>query len=196
MESLVTTNEAAKILNLSIQGIHYRIKKGQLRSVKRDGRVYVYLDRSKETAKSHEENEVLQDTGSNPLIKLKDEQILLLKKYIKWMKKQYKSEIERLEKNQDKIVEVFNSEINLLQQAFNEMRTIYRLEHQTHIEKAPKMEFMDIKEFFIFMKEHDKNDTEIKKIILKAIKSGDKRFIFDKTKNEVLIYKSDFLDLL
>lgn len=193
MESLVTTNEAAKILNLSIQGIHYRIKKGQLRSLKRDGRVYVYLDTSKQETK---EDNAIQNSQSSSIIQLKDEQIILLKKYIKWMKKQYNSEIRRLEKNQDKIVDVFNREINLLQQAFNEMRSIYRLEHKTEATNDFKMEFIDLKEFFKIMKKHKKDDIEIKKIIINAIKNGDKRFIFNKIKNELMIYKSDFLDLL
>ncbi len=42
------------------------------------------------------------------------------------MKKQYGSEISRLEKNQKRIIGVFNREIELLQSAFNEMRSIYK----------------------------------------------------------------------
>ena len=44
MERLVTTAQAAEILGLSLQGIHYRIKKNQLKSLKKDGKVYVYVD--------------------------------------------------------------------------------------------------------------------------------------------------------
>ncbi len=49
-----------------------------------------------------------------------------MKKSIKWMKNQHFMEIKRLEKNQKRIIEVFNSEIKLLQSAFNEMRSIYK----------------------------------------------------------------------
>ena len=41
MERLVTTSEAAQILGLSLQGVHYRIKKEQLKSIKKDGKTFV-----------------------------------------------------------------------------------------------------------------------------------------------------------
>ena len=41
MERLVTTSQAAEILGLSLQGIHYRIKKDQLKSIKKDGKTFV-----------------------------------------------------------------------------------------------------------------------------------------------------------
>ena len=127
MERLVSTVEAAEILGLSLQGIHYRIKKNQLKSVKQDGKVFVYID---ENIKQVNSNQNIQNTtiqsSFDKLIESKDEQITLLKKSIKWMRRQYISEIERLEKNQKRIIEVFNSEIKLLQSAFNEMRAIYK----------------------------------------------------------------------
>ncbi len=43
MERLVTTSQAAEILGLSLQGIHYRIKKDQLKSIKKDGKTFVYI---------------------------------------------------------------------------------------------------------------------------------------------------------
>ena len=43
MERLVTTSQAAEILGLSLQGIHYRIKKDQLKSIKKDGKILIYL---------------------------------------------------------------------------------------------------------------------------------------------------------
>ena len=44
MERLVTTSQAAEILGLSLQGIHYRIKKNQLKSIKKDGKTFVYIN--------------------------------------------------------------------------------------------------------------------------------------------------------
>mgnify|MGYP002363052504 FL=1 len=44
MERLVTTSQAAEILGLSLQGIHYRIKKEQLKSIKKDGKTFVYIN--------------------------------------------------------------------------------------------------------------------------------------------------------
>ncbi len=198
MERLVSSSEAAQILGLSLQGVHYRIKQGKLKSKKTDGKIFVYLDDTVIKTKQIFNN---KDNLDNLLI-VKNEQILFLKKSLKWMKKQYKSEINRLEKNQDKIIEVFQSEINLLQSAFNEMRNIYQISDKSNSasshEKKEHFEFrmMDIKDFFIFMKQNNKSDMEIKSIILDRIKQGDKRFIFNRQTKEVIIYKSDFIDLI
>ena len=43
MERLVTTGEAAQLLGLSLQGVHYRIKSGQLKSLKQGGKTFVYV---------------------------------------------------------------------------------------------------------------------------------------------------------
>ncbi len=197
MERLVTTNEAAKLLNLSVQGIHYRIKKGQLRSLKKDNRVYVYV--KEEQNSSNPTQEISTQTSNfehKEIIALKNEQLEDLKKAMKWMKKQYKSEIHRLEKSQQQIIQVFNREIELLQQAFNEMRSIYKIEHKHSINSEEKtIEFISIAEFFVLMKKHYQYNNEIKNLILKRIKMNDKRFIYDNITKQLHIIKSDFSDL-
>ena len=197
MERLVSTVEAAEILGLSLQGIHYRIKKNQLKSVKQDGKVFVYID---ENIKQVNSNQNIQNTtiqsSFDKLIESKDEQITLLKKSIKWMRRQYISEIERLEKNQKRIIEVFNSEIKLLQSAFNEMRAIYKPQIEEKKEPNKNSEFITIKEFFAILKRANKSEIEIKGIIFNAIKKGDKRFIYNKVDKRLLILNDNFDDLI
>ena len=72
-QRLVTSAQAAQILNLSVQGVHYRIKNGQLKAIKKDGRTLVYINE--------------QDTISTPnnslnndISEQKDIHIKLLKK--------------------------------------------------------------------------------------------------------------------
>mgnify|MGYP006995612983 CR=1 FL=1 len=193
MERLVTTSQAAQVLGLSLQGIHYRIKNNQLKALKRNGKTYVYIsDYLQEQTKKEED--VVSDT--HKIIEVKDEQILLLKESMSWMKTQYKDEISRLEKNQKRIIKVFNSEIKLLQMAFNEMRTIYKIDHKKDNSYEPNFSFMDIKDFFILMKKHNKSDRQIKNLILNSIKNRDKRFIFDKKTKELMIYNCDYSDLV
>jgi len=211
LKKLVSSNEAAQILGLSLQGIHYRIKKGQLESIKKDGKIFVYVDNTQIKTPSSSTTQKIQSINDykhleDKILKSKDEQIHLLKKTIKFMKKQYKSEIDRLDKNQTQVLKVFQSEVDLLKSAFNEMRSIYKTDHLEHknnqknkIENTTpnmQMEFMDIKDFFIFMKEYNKTDAQIKAIILDKVKNGDKRFIYNKKSKEILIYKSDFLDII
>ena len=224
MERLVTTSQAAQILGLSLQGVHYRIKKEQLKSIKKSGRTYVYISDEMERAASTNKVNVqavqTPNTTNNSqtqkeneehmqsIIEVKNEQILLLKDSMKWMKKQYKSEINRLEKNQKRIVKVFNSEIKLLQGAFNEMRTIYKNQpaqiqniqasqsQQEQNFENKDLNLMTLQEFSVLMKKYNKTQKEIKIIIFKAIQDGDNRFIYNKRDKKLLILKSDFQDLV
>lgn len=204
MEKLVTTSEAAQILGLSLQGVHYRIKKEQLKSIKKDGKTFVYVDEEQkyvETPTKPKVEAIQQSNNDNSqaIIDVKNEQIELLKKSMKWMKKQYISEIFRLEKNQKRIIEVFNSEIKLLQSAFNEMRSIYKPQLQQEQKNKTEKDYNDfilVKDFFILMKRHSKTDQEIKLMIFNGIRIGDRRFIYNKTEKKLLILKSDFIDLI
>jgi hypothetical protein len=199
LERLVTTAQAAEILGISLQGVHYRIKNNQLKSIKQAGKTYVYLwdDKSKKEGYSTSIEEVAekkQEDNSHfqKVLDTKDEQILLLKKSVKWIRRQYQEEIARLEKNQEKIISVFDSEIKLLQSAFNEMRAIYK----PKTESIPqKIKFISLFDFTALMKTYKKSDNDIKVLILKAIKNGDKRFIYNKSTKKVLILNEDFSDL-
>jgi hypothetical protein len=136
------------------------------------------------------------------VVKAKDEQILLLKKSIKWMRKQHGAEILRLENNQKRIIGVFNREIELLQSAFNEMRSIYKpqlISQQENKEKPQektKEKFISIVDFTLYLKRHNKSEREIKLIIMKAIERKDSRFIFNKKDRKLLILNEDFSDLI
>lgn len=231
MKKLISSSEAAEILGLSLQGIHYRIKKGQLESLKQDGKTYVYLDQEL-IQKQHNTNQPQSNNQNTPIqntppqeqannsgldefqkiaLKSKDEQIAILKHTLKLMRKQYKSEIHRLDKNHKQTLNVFQSEVELLKSAFSEMKNIYQVEHKENHRRdlerdiirskreqksSSPIKFMDIKEFFVYMKQYGKSDVEIKNIILNRIKQEDKRFIYHKDTKEVMIYKSDFLDLI
>ncbi|MAC83064.1 MAG: DNA-binding protein [Arcobacter sp.] len=203
MERLVTTTQAAQILGLSLQGVHYRIKKNQLKSIKQSGKIFVYISDKveNESIKVSSNNKINVNNDVSLIIEVKDEQIALLKKSQKWMKKQYVSEINRLERNQKDMMSVLNSEIKLLQSAFNEMRSIYKPQieelkktNDTVFNKTSK--FITLKEFTLFMKRNHKSQDDIKLIILKAIKDNDKRFIYNKSDKKLLILNSNFDDLL
>ncbi len=206
MERLVTTSQAAEILGLSLQGIHYRIKKEQLKSIKKDGKTFVYINEETKVETPQTKTKTESPTSKQAkfdsiqaVIDVKNEQIDLLKKSMKWMKKQYISEIFRLEKNQKRIIEVFNSEIKLLQSAFNEMRSIYKPQLESNLKtKTEKMDsdFISVKDFTVLMKRYNKTEQEIKMMILNGIKRNDRRFIYNKIEKKLLILNSDFLDLI
>ena len=135
------------------------------------------------------------------IVSLKDEQIILLKKSIKWLKRQHHDEVHRLEKNQQQIIEVFKSEIKLLQSAFNEMRSIYKPQIQSQqtqkTESAFENEkFISLQDFTLYLKKHHKSAKDIKMIIIKALQARDKRFVYNKKSKKILILKRDFSDLI
>ncbi|MGB1226806.1 MAG: DNA-binding protein [Poseidonibacter sp.] len=200
MERLVTTSQAAEILGLSLQGIHYRIKKNQLKSIKEAGKTFVYITSKMEKESTSKASNNRQTTNNEitSIIEVKNEQITLLKKSMKWMKRQYISEIKRLEKNQEDMMGVLNSEIKLLQSAFNEMRSIYKPqieELKKNNNSSNKAEFISLKDFSILMKRYNKSQNDIKLIILTAIKNNDRRFVYNKLEKKLLILNSDFKDL-
>ena len=192
---MVTTSEASEILGISLQGIHYRIRRNQLKSEKKDGKLFVYIDEQTIKNSLNETKQNNQEAIFERVIQSKDEQIEILKKSIKWMKNQHFMEIKRLEKNQKRVIEVFNSEIKLLQSAFNEMRAIYKpqIENQKN---EKKNEFITLQDFFIILKRSSKSDLEIKNTILNAVKNGDKRFIYNKNSKKLLILNDSFEDLI
>ena len=198
MERLVTTSEAAQILGLSLQGVHYRIKSGQLKSLKQGGKTFVYVteffqqEAKVEIPKQSDFSEANERIES--IVQSKDEQISLLKQSIGFIKDQYKSEIRRLEKNQKRIIKVFNSEIKLLQSAFNEMRSIYKPQIESQQQSTQK--FIAMNDFFVFLKQHNKTDKQIKIIILNAVQRKDPRFIYNKKTKKVLILNADYSDLV
>jgi hypothetical protein len=201
LERLVTTSEAAQLLGLSLQGVHYRIKSGQLKSLKQGGKTFVYVteffQQDAKEASKNESNDV-RDNQINErietIVKSKDEQISLLKQSMGFIKEQYQNEIRRLEKNQKRIIKVFNSEIKLLQSAFNEMRSIYKPQLTSSGDSS--LRFIPMNEFFLFLKQNNKSDDEIKMVILSCIKRKDPRFIYNKKTKKVLIVNTDYSDLI
>ncbi len=196
MERLVTTAQAAQILGLSLQGVHYRIKHDQLKSLKKSGKTYVYITENIQcTTEAKVEIKEVEQNSLREVIQVKDEQIVILKKSIKWIKKQHGSEISRLEKSQKRIIGVFNREIELLQSAFNEMRSVYKQPQITKVEEN-KDKYISLPEFTLYLKKHNKAQKDIKLIILKAIQKNDSRFIYNKKDKKLLILNSDFSDLV
>jgi len=188
---LVSTSEAANILGISLQGVHYRIKKNLLKSKKENGKILVYID--KQNTKINTSQSII---NVNELLKIKDEQISLLNESIVWMKNQYENEISRLQSSNDKIIDVFKSEITLLQQAYSEMKNLKLEDKRDYIVKDEEIKFISVKDFFSIMRKYNKTNTIIKNIILTQIKNNDNRFIYNSKTKELIIHKSDFTDLI
>lgn len=92
-------------------------------------------------------------------------------------------------------MKVFDSKIELLKSAFNEMRAIYKAKN-LELQNFNSSKYITISEFLQFFKEHNKADSDIKLIIVNSLKRKDRRFKYNKVTKKLLILRADFSDLV
>ncbi len=190
--------EYAKELGISRQAVYAKIKRGILTAKNVEGKLYIVVDNDAEESKvDSSPAKTAQVTKSTPLsqtapktdnkdykalLKAKDETISVLKDTVKDLKKSNKQ-----------ISTTLKGEIDLLKDAFHEMRSLYVLqleqkkvsEHdaidvvseEEHVE-AEVEKWIGVKKFF---KQYDirkeKQQEKVLKRFNKAFKSGDERLM-------------------
>ena len=198
MEKLMKPAEYAQKLGISRQAVYAKIKRGILTAKNVEGKLYIVVDndsteetpsREKETPVSTKKSVPTQTkTSVSPaevkdykaLLKAKDETISVLKGTVKDLKKSNKQ-----------ISTTLKGEIDLLKEAFYEMRTLYahQLEQkksQEAIEVISDEESVDVEEdrwvgLKKFLRQHkitkEKEQAKIIKRLKKAYRSGDERIM-------------------
>ena len=198
MEKLMKPAEYAQELGISRQAVYAKIKRGILTAKNVEGKLYIVVDndsaeettpREKETSVATKKPIPTQANTSMPLadvkdykalLKAKDETISVLKGTVKDLKKSNKQ-----------ISSTLKGEIDLLKEAFYEMRTLYvhQLEQkksQEAIEVISDEESVDVEEdrwigLKKFLKQHkitkEKEQAKITKRLKKAYRSGDERIM-------------------
>ena len=199
MEKLIKPVEYAQQLGISRQAVYAKIKRGILQSKSVDGKLYIVIDeKSQVSQKSQADREIsiqkqnditpsgTKETSSvvdyEMLLQAKDETIGVLKGTVKDLKKSNKQ-----------MSTTLRGEIDLLKEAFHEMRTIYvtqieqirqpklaaahKLIDITAVEPEEK-KWISLKKFFrkhkIVKAKKQKNMT---KKLKKAYKKGDTRIL-------------------
>jgi len=176
MDRMVKPAEYAKELGISRQAVYAKIKRGVLNSKNIDGKLYIVVSTLSQVTKSTKQDLIkLIDkpkiTTQKPmkdyesLLSAKDETISVLKGTVKDLKKSNKQ-----------ISTTLRGEIDLLKEAFHEMRSLYamQLEYQKPQEEAievyeseeekPKAEWISLKKFFKKVKiNNSKKKKKIKK---------------------------------
>ena len=155
MDRMVKPAEYAKELGISRQAVYAKIKRGILTSKNIDGKLYIVVDNNTQSNNSTKSitqpktvdiQKPLKDYES--LLCAKDETISVLKGTVKDLKKSNKQ-----------ISTTLRGEIDLLKEAFHEMRSLYamQLEYQKPQEEAievyeskenSKTKWVSIKKFF------------------------------------------------
>lgn len=198
MEKLMKPSEYAQELGISRQAVYAKVKRGILTAKNVEGKLYIVVDNDtpQETVSREKETTVMPkkpistptNTSVPPadvkdykaLLKAKDETISVLKGTVKDLKKSNKQ-----------ISTTLRGEIDLLKEAFYEMRTLYvhQLEQkksQDAIEVISEEESMDAEEerwigLKKFFKQHkitkEKEQAKIIKRMKKAYRLGDERIM-------------------
>ncbi len=138
MEKLIKPSEYAKRAGISRQAVYAKIKKGILSSRNVNGKIYIVdddMDSGKDGAASGRQkaspeiSEVASSSGRSmrELLLAKEETISVLKETIKDMKE-----------TNHMITSTLRSEVELLKEAFGEMKTLYaaQIEHMKRSEDA------------------------------------------------------------
>lgn len=217
MEKLMKPAEYAQELGISRQAVYAKIKRGILTAKNVEGKLYIVVDNesAEETTVSEKKTNIAAkrtvsaktDTSKSAmgekdykaLLKAKDETISVLKGTVKDLKKSNKQ-----------ISTTLKGEIDLLKEAFYEMRTLYvhQLEQKKSHESAEAIEviadevpddedrWIGLKKFF---KQHkitaEKEKIKIEKRLKKAYRSGDERIMKSEDKLKFNANKS-YKDIL
>ena len=200
MEKLMKPAEYAKELGISRQAVYAKIKRGILTAKNVEGKLYIVIDNVNKEASASiaKETTSLSNTSSSnkvtpstlpsqaknykALLQAKDETISVLKGTVKDLKKSNKQ-----------ISTTLKGEIDLLKEAFHEMRTLYvlQLEQKKSLSQEDTIEvvseedtveveeehWIGMKKFFKQYKIKKEKQKKIEKRLKKAYRSGDERVI-------------------
>ena len=183
MEKLMKPSEYAQELGISRQAVYAKIKRGILTSKNVEGKLYIVVDNveSKEISKEIKTNTAKSTVSSSSKIETKDYKALLEAKdeTISVLK----GTVKDLKKSNKQISKTLRGEIDLLKDAFYEMRTLYshQIEHK-HSEDAIEVEadeeeiWIGLKKFFKLQDiRKEKQQEKMTKRLKKAFKNGDER---------------------
>ncbi len=205
MEKLMKPSEYAQELGISRQAVYAKIKRGILKAKNVEGKLYIVVDKNPSKNKTQSRDDITPQTPAKTakketkdyksLLAAKDETIAVLKNRVKDLKKSNKQ-----------ISTTLRGEIELLKEAFHEMRSLYvmQLEHNKPQEQElieveeehSTVEWIGLKKFF---KRHgiskEKQQKKLLKRLEKAFKRGDERLmnVDGKLKLNAL---SDYEDIL
>jgi len=219
MEKLMKPAEYAKELGISRQAVYAKIKRGILTAKDVEGKLYIVVDtdevgskndapKAAEPAKHQtkpvaskpsQSAETIPQKDYEALLAAKDETIAVLKGTVKDLKKSNKQ-----------ITTTLRGEIDLLKEAFHEMRTLYvqQIEQKSAPEAIDIMteEVMEVQEntpnwagmkklFKVLNVKKQKEKEKVLKQVKKAWKSGDTRVMKQEGKFKVDM-QSDYWELV
>jgi predicted DNA-binding protein YlxM (UPF0122 family) len=211
MEKLMKPVEYAEELGISRQAVYAKIKRGILKAKNVEGKLYIVVDKDEKPNNPQKENSVTSKPNPTPqtsnteikeyksLLAAKDETISVLKGTVKDLKKSNKQ-----------ISTTLKGEIDLLKEAFHEMRSLYMLQLEQKKQGAQELieveeetehsseeeNWISLKKFFKRYKiNKGKQQEKVVKRLSKAFKKDDTRLVNREGKLK-LNADADYSDIL
>ncbi len=208
MGNLIKPSDYASKMGISRQAVYAKIKKGILPSRNIGGKIFIVLDKEiksnspKRSLSDSNSTAESKDTESNEkLLKAKDETISILRETIADLKETNKM-----------ITSTLRGEVELLKEAFSEMKMLYslQLEHKKQesdsskeleiddadIQEDGQIDWIELNDFFALNGiKKEKKQKKIKKQLKKLFKKGDSRI---ESFNGELVFMADadFADII
>ena len=213
MGNLIKPADYAAKMGISRQAVYAKIKKGILTSRNIGGKIFIVLDNkvaksdntsaasSASGSRAKQNHSVHSGENQEKLLAAKDETISILRETITDLKDTNKM-----------ITSTLRGEVDLLKEAFSEMKTLYslQLEHKKQTEEEThsievdsvdtveeeQEEWIELSDFYALHNiTKKKKQKKIKEKLKKRLKKGDSRI--DRFNGEILFLASaDFEDLL
>lgn len=225
MEKLLKPVEYAQMQGISRQAVYAKVKRGAIPSKNIDGKLFIIVEENQQTSQDQQKNNNSKQTSNRKtspnnqnysqidyatLLEAKDETISVLKGTVKDLKKSNKQ-----------MSTTLRGEIDLLKDAFHEMRTMYVAQIE-QVKREPKVEedtidvfaeastetfrevvkdenvnvrWVSFKKFFkqysIIQDEHKEN---LKRVLIESYEKGDKRVSYRDGKFQLNI-NEQFIDI-
>jgi hypothetical protein len=208
MGNLIKPVDYANKMGISRQAVYAKIKKGILSSRNIGGKIFIVMDKTSSKKSTSTESSVSEKTNKNgqslsssreqqKLLQAKDETISILKETVKDLK-----ETNRM------ITSTLRGEVELLKDAFGEMKMLYslQLEHKKQgdaievdtvdTQEDNSEEWMELSDFFALHNiSKKKKQAKIERRFKKRLKKGDSRL--DIYNGEIVfLVDADFDDIL
>ena len=213
MGNLIKPADYAAKVGISRQAVYAKIKKGILTSRNIGGKIFIMLD-DKSASASNSSNHTSDKTSSkagttqNSINEVQQEKLLLAKDETITI---LRETITDLKETNKMITSTLRGEVELLKEAFGEMKMLYglQLEHKAHNEETDtaievdnvdtveeQEEWLELSDFYALHNiKKKKKQQKIKEKLKKRLKKGDPRV--DRFNGEILFLAgADFADVL
>jgi hypothetical protein len=201
MAKKMSIDDASKLLNVSKEAIHNRIRRGSLKYVVENGIKYVYIDENIKTKKQPQKNNPYEEKLNNYLIEQNKELQQKIDKLESLTNKLREEKEQLLIEERKRIEQIYKEKDEQLKNILNAISSKFLLEAKPldedehfEVEIEEKEKIISLKKYLKSLNISDKKRTKLLKKISKIAKK-DKRFECLDKKIYLNLSKYDYSDI-